>query len=841
MSHDASESSEPPPASSGGGEGRDPAAREAVAAYGTTEDAGGASEDGATSGAAASCGTAHAEPVVGADTTVVAVGTSVTWCSGNHYAHKFPNLVHRDLNGGYSMDETYLHFNEGGTVSGPNEPTPAYHAKTLDDGYTDPVHPCGPPIPPVQYRARGGAIIGLSRPAKTMFGTDWSEIGRNDNGGYLASGADGDYDGKLDFVHEYRHLFEPANVDRTVWSMMRDIGWGWPTIVDQMEQFQHRGQPKNSLDVPSGNVRQFGGKQPESRPPDAEDVDVVLIDGGTNDIDLSWLNDPSQAGRHEIWQAVRRHQYDDVVGSDGLLQRARRRFPNAVVVLVGEPVWASNRTDHRRARKFLVESAAIAGVIPGVVEQAIDNALNFSRFSAYWLRRAAAEEARDDDGPGIVFAMPGYGVVNSMMADWPWSFGFEPNGEANGYSTDENWELRRKVCLKEQNWENRTAGEPREIDLVGCLAAGIGHPNPEGCRQIADSIVRRYKRHVHLHTDEVSEILDGGTDSLRRSFGRYGLDLGADGVRYCSSHRVVDSIRTKFWTATGSGKGQKKGRLYLRVYPGRTGSGERFRLDSEYNDLQPGGPTQTPDSDYAEDEFHVDPMMGRRLAGPPGNTDAHEQVGSKENERTLQTYHQGDRWDDQRLELGDVEHATLWLEGVDSGDGWDLERIALGLNGLLNRTQTYGRFDRTDTRCTGGSDVREFVIASNNDVDGVSADDVDVEIAENRLSLSFSSGVASLEMSVDVTNDADVRLPGVAIECGLRARKPLGDLSGRDWQVHQAGTLGPGESKRVRVELRTEEAGHVRTNNDLDVVASAFVGTARASDTVRTNRRGIQS
>jgi len=787
------------------------------------------------------------------DPTVVAVGTSVTWSTGNRYENKFPNLVHRDLTGDYPVDERYLHYSVGsGPPGDAADPTPAYYEATKSDHDVNTDHPTGDPIPPSQYRARGGAIIGLSLPAPVKFGKqDLSDRPETDGGeNYLAKNANGSYYGKLDWTGKYSGDFDPNDLNRSRWLLARDIGWHWPTIPAQIDQFDFEGS--TTVDVPTGNLQRFGGT-PDDNPPNGDDVDLLIVDGGTNDLTLGWLNNPLNSGRRKIWQAVRHYMYDDMVGNNGkrgLLERARETFSNAVIVLLGEPVWASNRTDRRRAKRFLVDQNSNAQALPGVVEQAVDNALNFSHFQAYWLRRAVAEFNRTDTGPGVVLAPPGYGVVNGMMADWPWAFGYDPDAGKPllgddvtvGATNDEVTDQRVDVCRSELRAEHcvgrfSCTGDgdyTDEVDAVSCYSAPIGHPNPEGCRQYADTIVRRYKTHIHRSVRAFSDQLDSGTDSVRDSVERYGFDLAGDGLSYAASHDVVDAMRVRIDTNSGGGSGRQRGEVYLKVYPGRNGTGERFRLDTENNDNRPGGPKSRSFKNYTrpKDEYHVDPMLSRRLSGPPGNVDRGETSDVALNEEKVQTYHSGDHWSDRRLRLGHVRHAALQFRGVDPANGWDVASVDFSINGHVTRTRTFDDLDQRDLRSGGTTPPfrwQEYLLASFNHVQGTSKSDIDVAVPESGISADGGSDRVTIHADVEITNTGSRRIPSVGLQCGLRLRTgPNADFDGLDWQVRPTSDVAPGETITPTMHLETEQTGKFgglgTGNNSVEVATFYHVG-----------------
>jgi hypothetical protein len=842
--------------------------------FGATESAPAADADGmATDGSTAG------PPF---DTTMVAVGTSVMWGTGNAYENKFVDLVHRDLNGGYPLDEAYLHFNPGAGQEPskprypydepPNTdivyPNGSYYNKTVDDGYTTDSHPKGPHLPPSRLRARGGAIIGLSPPAKVAvgdtspnapcgYGDDRREY--NDQGGYLADEAKGTYDGKLDGLGKYASLsskyanpFDKQDINRSKWLLMRDIGWGWPTIADQIQQFDPGGQPFSSpVEVPISDQPDLFDYRLPKQAPRGENVDLVLVDGGTNDMQLGWLNNPLKSERSDIKAAAKLYFYDNMTGENmpgekGLLRRAREAFPNAVIVVLGYPVWTSNRTDIGRADEFLTANSWLGSL---ATEQALDNPLNFSHFQAHYLRRAVAEVAREDDGPGMVFAPPGYGVVNSMMADWPWSFGVKPDDhpvfDVRMISVDDVRPQREAVCDAEIAWERQKHGEDkedcgREVGVnVACTAAGVGHPNNEGSRQYADTIVRRYKEYVDLPVGDNAEEYDDGTASLRQSLERYGVGpdgsrlqsklSGSDvGTRFGLSQRVVDSMRIVVETdrsKRSEGGFVDTGRVRLGAWPGRRGEAgegarEQFVLDTESRNF------------LDRDEFYVDPMMRRGLTGPVGNIDVDEDAAVKgsRTEPNEQTVHPPGHWSDRRLRLGMVDHLTIVVENV-KPSGWAAEAVSYQLNGSIEGTRTFGgRFDQTDFRDTVGP--REFQVASFNDVEGVTADDLDIR----SLVTGFDGAdpqLGRLQVTYVVDNTAGKRVPSVLLQYGWRVNG-----EGRHWRVADVGDIPAGASREVDVELFARQDSAFRTGT-IDVHAGVFVGETANWSSFTTSRSDL--
>lgn len=637
-----------------------------------------------------------------ASPTIACVGDSALWCTGTRYEDKTPNLVHKMLTG------------------------------------SDSYQPDGDPIPPAQFRARGGATIGVSYPYRITSLSDWESkldtkktncktdienngfnaddckftIGKkikprqsapiqlNRNAKYLDD--DGDVYGfiKHDAAdwYDYYSRSDPSDVNQLKWTIARDIGWHWPRIVDQLEQFPPKGTSKPSLDVPRDGtkpVSQFGGPV-DTEPPHAEDVDVLMLNGGTNDIALGWLNNPGKVGRGGIWDAVKQHCYQD---QKTLLRKARQQFPNAIIFLVGYFPYASDWTWRKKAKAFLKAKAGAIGGIGSVVELATDNALNFARLQAHWMRKAVSEEARQDDGPGMVFVSRGFGVVNAFDAPDPWSWGVPAN------KTDDTGEWRKDACHTKHDSDN-----------AACIQASIGHPNTPGCQQTADAIVDRYDGFVDRSVRTPTENwTDDSPVSVRDACGNYSLDPQGDGVRYCLSHRVVDSIRVDVTTGDsidGIGKSpagggvrpdDPKNDVYLKIEPGRNGNAERFRLETESNDFQKD----------STDHFFIDPMMGRQTSADPGpvqnetgignlgtigmdegtkkyqrhiddGDDSHGPEHLTETDHSNLPYIRHDHWSSKRLHLGMIERLSLDI--VDTNP-WSLEGVSVTINGFIERSE----------------------------------------------------------------------------------------------------------------------------------------------------------
>jgi hypothetical protein len=629
------------------------------------------------------------------DVTVVAVGDSAMWCTGTRYRDKTPNVVHKLLND-------------------------------------------GDPIPPSQFRARGGATIGASEPYRVPFDEPTPDHVRKHDGEFDAEDDDYGY-GPVASQHNdwvARSGRDVENVDNLAWTVRRDLGQAEPTVCQQLDQFPSReaGDAVPRLDVPRGGqqpVRFFGAngaftRTPDAEPPYAEDVDLVLVNGGTNDIAESWLMDYTKHSYSDVLHAVERHCYDDQVY---LLERTRERFPNAVIALVGYFPFVSDWTWYPTAKEFLRAFEGIKDAVgrnpgPGMIERIVDNAQVFARAHQHHMRRAVAtragEEARTGK-PGVFYVSRGFGNVHAFDGPEPWVWGLDG---------DDTYEVRKHATE-----EILGASDPAKLN------AAIGHTNRTGSRKTAEVVVERYEAYREFSVRETVSMVSGAdgptvsVDDEFRSRGVFGDPRDAESLRLAHAQRLVDSIHLEFerrnslkseWqnslmSRTPHLHGNSD--LYLEIEPGRdspdpsvasnANDREGYRVDWESDGESHDTPQFDKDSSLRT-EVSIDPMMGRHMDSDDGDKQLGQvSVGrgstaaGKKSQREdnvdnddgygtdvewSETNHGGDdvlpndpreyygRHDTVRMELADVEKLTL---RIDNPSYWALQHVNVSINGAL--------------------------------------------------------------------------------------------------------------------------------------------------------------
>ncbi len=421
----------------------------------------------------------------------------------------------------------------------------------------------GSVLDPIHIRARSGAIIGIHR------------------------GSDGDP--------------FPADAHRRISrTAEHEVPWSRPTVREQVAELAA------AVDDPA-------------------DVDILLVDGGINDINVETIinplteiydgefESPPNASEHdpvpadpdyELEDLIRTYCYDDI---RTLVSDARDAFPNAIVVVTGYFPIASPLTDFDVTRdwRLILHDAS-----DWAANEFVAQSLYFNRRALYWLRRAVAELDSADSGPGIVFAHPGFEYENSIEAPSSWLWGVDADDSVR--------ETRMDGC--------------EAIGEVGvtatCPIASTGHPNPAGARRYADVVVDGYRRIRRVSLRERLPVPDSGDEiSLRAAIERYGFDPRM-GIKAWSPHTVIDSVTV---TITTGDEGSNAD-VFLSLAPTR-----EWYLDHEYyNDFEAN------DTDC----YSVDPVL-----------DGHG-----------------------RLSLWDIDRVELVTESL--FDDWSVERVELELNGV---------------------------------------------------------------------------------------------------------------------------------------------------------------
>jgi hypothetical protein len=236
-----------------------------------------------------------------------------------------------------------------------------------------------------------------------------------------------------------------------------EIPTRYPTISEQVEAF--RGSPGAAY------------------------IDLVLVDGCANDVDMNTWMDPQRStdqNRPLIEQAC----HDDMLE---LLEDIWEIFPAAKVVVTGYYPPLGPKSEGVRLMAFLIAidskwfnipQHVVNGVLkPGTRDRVIENCQFFANTSNEQLA-LAVQDANSQLSPGVprfFFANPKFTPLNAAMSGpASWIFGINKD-----LSPEDNMAAVR---------ENQCKAHKNRTDLALCKRASAGHPNPLGARKYAEAI-----------------------------------------------------------------------------------------------------------------------------------------------------------------------------------------------------------------------------------------------------------------------------------------------------------------------------------------------------------------
>lgn len=225
------------------------------------------------------------------------------------------------------------------------------------------------------------------------------------------------------------------------------------------------------------------------------DVDLVLLDGGVNDVDFEGvLNSQEGPDLATVLAVVERVFTTDL---DATLHRARRAFPNAVIVVTGYFAGLSRESDRGAIKKlfehmsgkpewqlqvnstyqsfplpFWVASPALGAIlqllttdVDALITESVRRTVLASAHAAHHIHRTVAEFT--SAAPGVVFAHPAFRPEHAAFA--PESLVFE------GYDVDAD---AGPTAIRDPQTQRRADSVPgrRLLDhyrLIGALATQI--------------------------------------------------------------------------------------------------------------------------------------------------------------------------------------------------------------------------------------------------------------------------------------------------------------------------------------------------------------------------------
>jgi lysophospholipase L1-like esterase len=210
-----------------------------------------------------------------------------------------------------------------------------------------------------------------------------------------------------------------------------------------------------------------------SNPTEAAEVDVVLLDGGINDVGLTTILDPS-VPLATLDSAVRQHCLDDM---QVLLDRVTTTFTNAIIVVSGYYQIVSEESNPAAVETLLLLFRIVFQNFDiHARDEIAARCLRFATRSRNHLNTAVdATNQRLSGSPRVFFADPGFGPGHALFASNSRLFGLTLLGGPEDPVADE----RHSQCLE--------AGRQGDGLLV-CERASIAHTNEAGARAYARAI-----------------------------------------------------------------------------------------------------------------------------------------------------------------------------------------------------------------------------------------------------------------------------------------------------------------------------------------------------------------
>lgn len=266
------------------------------------------------------------------------------------------------------------------------------------------------------------------------------------------------------------------------------------------------GEVPNSWPSITAQARMAAGLAPRTiTAPPADEIDLVILDGGINDVGVKNILDP----RLSSLASVTQQKCDFAMRA--LLSDVAMLFPNARVVVTGYFAIVSPESSLLDVALLLMglgvvatpfiglggvamQAAAIAELVAefggeGPLKTALATRSATFHTTATSALRSAVSAVNAQFKRDFRFAEPGFGPRNSYAApdSWLWHV----SAAASPTTPDPAAAQRRQACLARYgNVEpDRTPGASF-TDAPQCPLAAMGHPNVRGAQAYADSITR---------------------------------------------------------------------------------------------------------------------------------------------------------------------------------------------------------------------------------------------------------------------------------------------------------------------------------------------------------------
>ncbi|WP_029192901.1 IPT/TIG domain-containing protein [Paenibacillus harenae] len=211
-------------------------------------------------------------------------------------------------------------------------------------------------------------------------------------------------------------------------------------------------------------------------------VDLVLMDGGMNDIGITTVLNPIGP---DLAPLTKKFFHDDMIT---LLKKVAGRFRKAKIIVTGYYQPVSENSNLAAVELFLIAlgvhlGGAAGGAVGGVLgatqlQQIIARSRQVMNESRMHIQDAIDKvNATPEGGNRILFADPNYGPTHAALTNDPYLYGINLNMTPE----DGNVAPSRLVDCVATNQEG--------LQYELCRVASVGHPNPRGAAAYANAII----------------------------------------------------------------------------------------------------------------------------------------------------------------------------------------------------------------------------------------------------------------------------------------------------------------------------------------------------------------
>ena len=210
-----------------------------------------------------------------------------------------------------------------------------------------------------------------------------------------------------------------------------------------------------------------------------DDVDLVIVDGGINDVNSFILDNPF-LDRDDLQERIVKHCYGDMLALLGAVT-AKFNSPRTRIVLIGYYQILSTYSDRERVQHVCgLHGIHLADILEELGDLVLDKIFSqhafFAEQSAANLRRAADETNQRLGSERVIFVLPPFAPQNAMLAPDAWIFGIDKDLQPEDpFAAD-----RHALCDRD---------ETDVIQRHVCYLASVGHPNVIGAQKIAQAVL----------------------------------------------------------------------------------------------------------------------------------------------------------------------------------------------------------------------------------------------------------------------------------------------------------------------------------------------------------------